>query len=102
MNGDSYEPGRLTSWTCDEGFAAAWAEEQDFSGEKIYVVLNYRGTKQLDKGMNVTEMSQHPDEDESIFSSSIKMKIAHEEITGYEKGYTGPGDTVYVNLYDPD
>ena len=95
-----YEPGRLTSWSPDESTAADFAYDIAELGDKIPVVLQYRGTKQLDKGIEVGKWSQHPEEDEAIFSGSIKMKVAVNEVSGYSDGEaTG---TVYINLYDPD
>ena len=96
-----YSPGKLTSWTPDESVATNFAYDgAAWDDSKYPVVIKYRGTKQLDKGMEVSEYSQHPEEDEAVFSSSIRMKVEKSEVSGYDPGDDEPYGVVYINLYD--
>ena len=98
-----YEPKDLTSWSNSE--FAAYNRCADLNwGDKVNVILCYNGRKQLDNGISVTEWSQNPDEDEVIFGSSVKMRIAKDEIYGIdeETGTADPEATVYINLYDDE
>lgn len=99
-----YSPGRLTSWSTSGIVAENFADEGAYESidTKFPVVLCYRGMGQLDKGMDVTSYSQHPDEDEIVFSSGIRMKIAPNEILGYNPDDTEPSGTIYINLYDDE
>ena len=98
-----YKPDRLTSWSADESVADWFAREGNAWDEDKYpVVLKYRGTKNLDKGMEISAFSQVPDEDEFVFSKSIRMKIAKDEVSGYDPNDDSPTGTVYINLYDDD
>ena len=96
-----YKPGRLTSWSPDVQTPESFAYERAEMADKIPVVLTYRGEKLLDKGMEVSKWSQHPDEDEVVFSGSIKMKVEPNEVFGFTDG-EHDGGTVYINLYDSD
>ena len=98
-----YEPKDLTSWSNSESVAYNRCADLNW-GDKVNVILSYNGKKQLDNGISVTEWSQNPDEDEIIFGSSAKMRIAKDEIYGIdeETGTADPESTVYINLYDDE
>lgn len=98
-----YEPKDLTSWSNSESVAYNRCVDLNW-GDKVNVILSYNGKKQLDNGISVTEWSQNPDEDEVIFGSGAKMRIAKDEIYGIdeETGTADPESTVYINLYDDE
>lgn len=98
-----YEPKDLTSWSNSESVAYNRCADLNW-GDKVNVILSYNGKKQLDNGISVTEWSQNPDEDEVIFGSGAKMRIAKDEIYGIdeETGTADPESTVYINLYDDE
>ena len=95
-----YAPGRLSSWSMNAHSAEDYAVDNAAMRDKIPVVLFYRGSKMLKRGMDVTSLSQHPEDDEALFSSTIRMRVEKNEVFGYDVGGDAPNDTVYINLYD--